>query len=87
LLRRHFVAVALTLPVGSCAIRHYLPERRRQSLSEILTTPARLPAGDFRPAASELAYDALGAHASVVCGRAVARIAREGRGSASIREF
>ena len=32
----HFAAVGLTLLVGSHAIRHYLPERRRQSLSEIL---------------------------------------------------
>ena len=32
----HFGAVGLTLLVGSHAIRYYLPERRRQSLSEIL---------------------------------------------------
>ncbi len=36
LLRRHFAAVGLTLLVGSYAIRHYRPERRRQSLSKIL---------------------------------------------------
>jgi uracil-DNA glycosylase len=35
-LRRHFAAIALTLLVGSHAIRHYLPEHRRQSLPEIL---------------------------------------------------
>ena len=32
----HFGAVSLTLLVGSHAIRYYLPERRRQPLSEIL---------------------------------------------------
>lgn len=35
-LRRHFAAIGLTLLVGSCAIRHYLPERRRQPLGDIL---------------------------------------------------
>jgi uracil-DNA glycosylase len=35
-LRPHFAAVGLTLLVGSHAIRHDLPERRRQSLSEVL---------------------------------------------------
>lgn len=35
-LRPHFAGVGLTLLVGSHAIRHYAPERRRQPLSEIL---------------------------------------------------
>jgi uracil-DNA glycosylase len=35
-LRPHFADIGLTLLVGSHAIRHYLPERRRQSLSEII---------------------------------------------------
>jgi uracil-DNA glycosylase len=35
-LRPHFAGVGLTLLVGSHAIRHYAPERRRQPLLEIL---------------------------------------------------
>jgi uracil-DNA glycosylase len=35
-LRPYFADVRLTLLVGGYAIRHYVPEQRRQSLSEIL---------------------------------------------------
>jgi uracil-DNA glycosylase len=35
-LRPHFAEVGLTLLVGAYAIRHYLPERRRQPLAEII---------------------------------------------------
>jgi uracil-DNA glycosylase len=35
-LRPHFTQVALTLLAGSHAIRHYLPESRRQSMTTIL---------------------------------------------------
>ncbi len=47
LLRHHFVGVVLSLLVGSYAIRHYLPERRRQSLSEILAGWRHFPPETF----------------------------------------
>ena len=35
-LRPHFREIALTLLVGSYAIRHYLPESRRRSTTDVL---------------------------------------------------
>jgi uracil-DNA glycosylase len=35
-LRPHFAQIALTLLVGSHALRHYLPERRRHSMTAVL---------------------------------------------------
>ena len=44
-LRAHLPEVALTLLVGSYAIRHYLPERRRRPMTEIVAAWRDLPPG------------------------------------------
>jgi uracil-DNA glycosylase len=43
----HFTAIRLTLLVGSYAIRYYLPERRRQSLSKVLSDWRQFLPGSF----------------------------------------
>ncbi len=73
-----FPAIELTLLVGSYAIDYYLAGSAARSMTEAIARWHDFLPKYFRPAASELAHDALAARQPVVRERGPPRVARSG---------